>query len=366
MNIGILGSTGQTGRRVARYLSLYTDHTVTLLARNEAKLTALQTALAKQTGKSDFKTALVDLTDAPSLRSAFQPLDIVVIAISSASQLPAVLEAAIATQTDCLDVLLSSPEKHTLLKANEASMIKAGVCYVTDGGYHPGVPAALIRYAYSQVPDMTQAFVFGSFAVDWKNNPTTRETMLDFTHEMASMDMSALADGAWTNDWKNMKPFVFPDPIGRRDCIAMGMEEMRALPALIPSLRDAGFYIAGFGRMMDFVVMPLCLAALKLFPSSLPFVSSVLGTSLTYLASGNAWAVIALEAQGKDRALTLTLSHTDAYDFTAIPVVACIKQMAAPPKRAGLHLQAWFVEPARFLADMKRMGATIDEKPCRC
>ncbi len=49
----------------------------------------------------------------------------------------------------------------------------------------------------------------------------------------------------------------------------------------------------------------------------------------------------------------------DAYALTAIPVVACVRQWLAGPRRPGLWFQGQYAEPEALLRDMARMGVAI-------
>jgi saccharopine dehydrogenase (NAD+, L-lysine-forming) len=59
----------------------------------------------------------------------------------------------------------------------------------------------------------------------------------------------------------------------------------------------------------------------------------------------------------------MTLSHPDGYFFTAVPVVACLKQIIeGNSKKTGLYTQGEIVEPVQFMEDIKRMGIELEEK----
>ena len=58
----------------------------------------------------------------------------------------------------------------------------------------------------------------------------------------------------------------------------------------------------------------------------------------------------------------MMLSHPDPYMFTAIRVVACLKQyIRGTLKKPGLFTQGEIVDPIHFLEDMKRMGIEVEE-----
>jgi hypothetical protein len=56
----------------------------------------------------------------------------------------------------------------------------------------------------------------------------------------------------------------------------------------------------------------------------------------------------------------MLLSHKDSYMFTAIPLVACLKQyIDGSARRSGLHYMGHLVDSRRLVADMEKMGMTI-------
>ena len=56
----------------------------------------------------------------------------------------------------------------------------------------------------------------------------------------------------------------------------------------------------------------------------------------------------------------ITISHSDGYELTAIPVVACLLQyLDGSARRPGLWMMGHLVEPARLFKDMEQMGVQI-------
>ena len=73
------------------------------------------------------------------------------------------------------------------------------------------------------------------------------------------------ADGAWTNPSALVTRVVdFGGDIGKRRCYAMAFEELRALPAMYPSLKRLGFYIAESHWVADRLVFPTVWIAARL------------------------------------------------------------------------------------------------------
>ena len=57
----------------------------------------------------------------------------------------------------------------------------------------------------------------------------------------------------------------------------------------------------------------------------------------------------------------LRVTHPDAYFITAAPVVAALLQYIDGRRPPGLYTQAAFVEPVRFVEDLRSMGVQVVE-----
>lgn len=358
MNIGILGATGHAGKAVALKLLSERAGTPVLFGRDPAKLEKLRESL-QPLAPSNLETAILDVRDQDSLERAFRRIDFLVIALSSSENLPSVVSAALITGTDCLDILLCSREKRDFLESHEKLFKERGLSYITDGGYHPGIPGIMARRAEELSPGLHSVDVYGSFGINWGSKRFACETVADFLRELKSMDMSVLKDGQWQSSWKNIKRFDFCDGRGRKDCVAMGMDEMRLLGRHIPSLRNAGFYIAGFGQAIDWGVMPLSLGLLFLFPDAERQIARFFGLGVRMFGGEQEWAEMRLRGKGKSGSIDIAISYGDPYELTALPVVACIRQYTDTPCRPGLWLQALYLDPSRFWADLEEMGVRL-------
>jgi len=136
----------------------------------------------------------------------------------------------------------------------------------------------------------------------------------------------------------------------------------------IPTLREAGFFVAGFDTFTDYVAIPASIAFLRLVPSSALSVGRFFRWSVSRVAKPPLGLVLQLDARGtktgKKKRMLLRLSHEDGYFFTAVPVVVCLKQYLSGSIRiAGLHWQANLVEPVSFLRDIQKMGTHFEEVP---
>ena len=305
-----------------------------------------------------------DAASAASLRPVVETADLVVVASSTADLVRTVAETALDTGTDYLDTNLSSERKLATLRELEPRVKNAGLCFITDAGYHPGVPGALVRYAAKRLPQLREAWVGGKFGLNWGGRPFSPETIAEFAMELRDHDASVLQKGRWEKSWHTRR-FDFGAPVGVARCTPMCMEEMRELPQHIPGLEGTGFYIAGFGFVVDYLIMPLCIAALAVRPQAAPRIGRMFHLGLSRFTNEREYCVLVLEATGHPDArpdrLRVRLSHADPYFFTAAPVVAAILQWEAGRRPAGVWTQASFVEPVQFLDALKTFGIEVSE-----
>ncbi len=112
--------------------------------------------------------ALVDASNPESLANGLKAIDLLVVASSTVQYAETVGRAAIAAGTDYLDVQYSSA-KVKALQALQKQIEENGRCFITDAGFHPGLPAALVRYAAPAFDRLTHAVVGSVIQIDWRS-----------------------------------------------------------------------------------------------------------------------------------------------------------------------------------------------------
>jgi len=142
----ILGGTGYTGRLIARHLLERSEASVTIATRHTDRAQALAAELNQQYSNMRAAGVYADAADAESLRAAFRDQTLVVVAAPTTAYTEIVVHTALETGVDYLDVQLGA-NKFALLQSLGGKIERAGRCFITEAGFHPGLPAALVRYA---------------------------------------------------------------------------------------------------------------------------------------------------------------------------------------------------------------------------
>lgn len=364
----ILGGYGNTGRPLARLLLQESDVHLVVAGRNAEKAAALADELNQAYPGGRVTAARVDAADPASLAAAFNGISMVVVASSTAQFVRQVAEAALAAGSDYLDVQYST-SKVAYLQSIQSQIEAAGRCFITDGGFHPGLPGALIRYAIPQFDLLDMAVVGSVIKIDWAGLELGEATANELVEELNNYTSLVYKDGGWKpTRWSSTADFIsmdFDAVFKNQYAAPMFLEELRHLPDQAPGCRQMGFYVGGFNWFVDWLVMPLGMAALKLAPRrAIRPVGRLMLWGLQAFSRPPYGVLLKLEAQGlKDgqaKRLELLLSHPDGYVFTAVPVVACLLQyLEDSRRRPGLWTQAEFVDPSRFLDDLQRMGIQI-------
>jgi saccharopine dehydrogenase (NAD+, L-lysine-forming) len=364
----ILGGYGNTGRCLAELLLQESGAHLVLAGRDLQKARDLAAKLNSDYPGDRTSSRYVDASDLESQLEAYRDVDMLVVASSTSHLTREITEAALQTQTDYFDVNFST-SKLELLQKLVARIRESGRIFITDGGFHPGLPAAMVHYTAPHFEHLTSARIGSVIQIDWNSLEFSPETIQEMVTEFMDFSPIAYSQGRWqrVSMLKMMLPETmhFNHGFGRRYCVPMYLEEMRAVPESYPGIEECGFFVEGFNWVTDWLVSPLAMllprlpgewgnrAAGRMFEWSLKrFSKPPYGTLLKLEAVGI--------QNDKPKTAALSLFHEDGYKLTAIPAVACLLQyLDGSISQPGLHFQANVVEPVRFFENMREMGVEI-------
>jgi len=368
--IVILGGYGNTGALIAKYVLQETNCEIILAGRNNAKAEQLAHELNDQFQGRRVAGAHAEAAKVESLKRVFTNADMVVVASSTTQFAQQIAEAALASHCDYFDIQFSNA-KIAYLKSIENEIRSAGLCFITDGGFHPGLPAAMIRYMAEKFDQLQMARVGSVIKINWRElslGDATFSELIEFMNDFAGavfkkgkwqkVRMLGMFDTIWMD---------FGEPFGKSYCVPMPIEEINNLPTKYPGLQDTGFYVGGFNWFVDWLIFPSIWPLYKLAgKKSVKPLSKVLGWGLRTFSKPPFGTRLKVEASGmksgKPISHSLMLSHADGYVFTAIPVVATLLQyLDEAGRRTGLWTQAHFVEPKRMMRDVQRMSILVME-----
>jgi len=358
----ILGGYGYTGRLLARHLLERSKAQITLAGRNLDKAQLLADQLNADFKGKRITATRADAADGQSLRAAFKGMDIVLVAAPTTQYTETVLRAALDSDVDYLDVQLGA-KKFALLQSLAGEIKKAKRCFITEAGFHPGMCAAMVRYAAGQLDAIESAILAGYLNMG-KDLPYT-EAVDELIEVFKDYQAQVYKKGQWTKPSSfDMRKIDFGSDIGQKLCYSMFFEELRPLPEMYPTMKEVGFYMSESHWLTDWVIMPLVWVWLMVAPRAVRPIGKFLWWGMGTFHRSPYRVELQVQAsglrKGKPAKVRTSVSHPDGYELTAIPVVACLLQyLDGSARRPGLWMMGHLAEPARLLKDMETMGVKV-------
>lgn len=370
MKILLLGGYGNTGRILAPLLLEYTDCDLVIAGRHLERAENFCSSLNQP---SRVSCRVVDASDPTSLKRTFEQeveIQLVIVCSSTSKYVSIIAHSCLEAGIDYMDVQYSM-SKTKYLQAMSSECEERGICVITDCGFHPGLPSALIRHVANNYYDSLEAAHVGSvIRMDWKNvQEFSPETVEEFAGEFVDIETTYFKDRQWQEaTWKDfvtMKQMDFGPPFGKQPCIPMMMAEMKAMPELYPTLTETGFYVSGFHWVVDWFLTPFVMLVVKISPSQKRAMGRLMNWGLRTFCTAPFGVQLKVETRGRNNGLmvekSMSLRHEDGYAMTAIPVAATVLQYLSSIRKAGVYLQGTVVETSQFLQDIKRMGIIVEE-----
>ncbi len=372
-NILVIGGTGYTGRLIAQHLLEHSEANITIATRHVDKAQAFADELNRQHPDHRVKAVYADASQRDSLRSAFTDQTMVVVAAPTTAYAENVIRASLEMGLDYLDVQLGN-RKLALLQSLAYEIEQAGLCFITEAGFHPGLPSALVRYAATHLDSIESAITLGYLNMG-KGLPYS-EAVDEVVESFRQYKSQFFKNGQWakTNSYE-VRTCDFGGDIGRKRCYAMFFEELHSLPSMFPSLRETGFYISEVHWVLDWMVMPLTMGLLKIAPKAVRPIGRFLWWGMGTFHKPPYRVELQVQAaglkDGRPATVCSSVAHPDGYELTAIPVVATLLQyLDGVARKPGLWMMGHVVDPRRLIGDMEKMGVAcatrIQAKEAQC
>jgi hypothetical protein len=363
MKILILGGYGLTGKLLARHLLQQSGAEVVIAGRHLDKARSYAGTLNSEFVGTRVSALRVDAASKDDLQKALQGVNLLVVAAPATRYSEQVIHAALDSRVDYLDIQIDA-NKFAILKALDGEIKQAGLCFITEAGFHPGLPSAMVRYAASNLDHIDSATVacYLNMGHELPYSEAVDELMEVFRHYQAQV----YENGSWTkaSSW-NLRKVNFGGEIGTRTCFPMFFEEIRDLPQMYKTLQDVGVYISGSHWLVDWVISPVVMFGLKLFPRrGVRPLGKLMWWGMQTFPGPPYLVLLKVEATGekggKPVKFEASVSHRDGYELTAVPVVACLLQyLDVSARRPGVWMMGHFADPVRLFEDMSRMGLAV-------
>lgn len=356
----LIGANGSTGRLLSYWLLNKTNVVLHLAGRNLAELECQAIQLRQEFPTKSIHFVFADSTQFESLIKACQNITFVVDATTAVGETLLVAKAALAQRCDYLDFHVDQ-KTIKLLQSIHSKILEQDRVFITQAGFHPGLPAALVRFAVTKLKVIKKATISMAMNISVKKTSSL--------YELVDLIMNYRVEIFKNYHWQlatmsDMKQVQFGSRFGKRTCYPIHLEELRILPNLFP-LETTGAFVAGFNWFVDYLVIPFAMVLQKIKKGlGRKLIAQLMFWGINNFSTDAQGVEVVLEAEGRDdsdekKELIILIAHNDAYQFTAISIMGCILQYLNGSIKPGLHLMGQIVTPDLLLKDMEEMGVTI-------
>ena len=356
----ILGGYGGVGRSLSRLILKETNVNLIIAGRRKAKADEFTGILNKEYDGDRVSARYADASKFGSLAEAFPGTDMVIVTASATEYIEDIARAALGAGCDYLDILVRQ-KNVSILRRLAPDIKKTGRLFITQAGFHPGLPAVFIRQAASYFDDYQKAVIGMVMNARFERPESTHEII----HEIGEASVEIYKEGKWQKaDYKDAIEMDFGPKFGLKQCYPLQMEEIRTLPQML-GLEETGVYVAGFNWFVDNFVFPLTVVFQKIRKGmGVNFLGKIMRWGVNTFSPPELGVVFVLEAAGakedKPTKVKIIAEHSDPYHFTSAPVVACLKQyLDGSIYEPGLYLMGNVVDCQRVMNDLENMALQI-------
>ena len=354
----VLGGYGKTGQVFCRYLLKETPVTVIVAGRRLEKATEFVDTLKKEFSSARMTACYADASDKESLRNAFSGIDFVLVTATTTQWAQQIAETAIEAKIDYLDIYFQQTV-YPVLEPLQHQIEQAGCCFITQAGFHPGLPAAYIRKGADYFDRYDKAIV--AFVMNFRLERS--DSIYELVDAVADYHPEIYQNGQWRlGTYQDAIEIDYGPRFGVRSSLPIDMVEIKSLPEKL-GLQETGIYTTGFNWFTDYLIFPLIVLSQQIKRGAFRGLwARMLTFGLNTFSGAETGVVFLLKAEGeKDghpQRVDMMAEHDSAYEFTVIPVIACLQQyLDGSIRKAGLWMMGHIVDPNRLFDDMEKMNA---------
>lgn len=355
----ILGGYGGVGRTLARLLLRETQVDIIIAGRRKPKADEFAYTLRQEFPDNRVHSRYADASNQESLIDAFKGVQLVIVLSTTPNWIAQIGRAALISGCDYLDILVSDSAFHDLNELT-SSITQQNRIFITQAGFHPGLPAVFVRYGAQYFDTYERATI----AMAMNTRLERPEQAAEIIPMIAESKAKIYKAGAWRKaTYKDAITIDMGNQFGKKKLYPIHMAELKQAQKIC-KLDETGAYVSGFNWFVDYLVLPLILVAQKIKKGWAARPLSKLFTwGVNTFSSAEQGVVFLNEATGIKDGLKITVriiaKHEDAYLLTAIPVVACLKQYLDGKLPPGLWMMGHVVDDKLIFHEMEEMGVKI-------
>jgi saccharopine dehydrogenase-like NADP-dependent oxidoreductase len=355
----LLGGYGGVGRSLARLLLIETKVHIIIAGRHEDRAAEFASRLNEEFPGNRAFSRFADAADLQSLTNACQGVQLVLVLSTTPKLIKQIGQAALVSGCDYLDILVS---ESTIYDLNElvSSIQQQKRIFITEAGFHPGLPAVFVRYGAQYFDIYSQAIIAMAMNARFER-PEQAAEIIPLISEFKAEICKA---GIWKNaKYSDIVTIDMGERFGKIKLFPMQMEEIKRTREMF-NLQETGVYVSGFNWFVDYLVIPLIMLTQKIRRGlAYNLLLRLFTWGVNTFSSKYQGVVLLNEARGmkdgKKKNVRIVAEHDDPYLFTAIPVVACLKQYLDGTFNPGLWMMGHIVDENKLFAEMETMGVKI-------
>jgi saccharopine dehydrogenase (NAD+, L-lysine-forming) len=357
----VLGGYGGAGTAISRMVLKETDADLIVAGRRKERAEAVAEALNRDFSGDRASWAFADASDPKTLSEPFGRADLVIDAATTTSFVETTARYSLEAEADYLDIHYPQ-EVVAVLEGLAPEVEGAGLTFVTQAGFFPGLPSVFVRRAGAFFTKYRRAAASVAMRTDFDFGGA----VLEFVDTLGDYSAEVYRGGEWRRaGYRDVRKVDFGPPLGERACYPTTLAEMSDLPERL-GIEELGAYVAGLNWFVDYLVTPLsfALGKVKRGLGREKLAQLMIWGSKRFKPEGEAVALV-LEAEGEKEGKGVTVrmkaGHDDVYEFTAMPVAAFLLQyLDGSARKPGLAMMGHLVDPKRFVEDLERMGAEVE------